>query len=339
MVLKKDLHQSIVSLDESRFEVRKHWKYVLEYKSLERWNSLTNSCVFEIKNNLSHLISYKEDTDELAKRFDVLVLKLQLALVNNSKSQTTFIGNLIKIGNLLFTKRNIPAVQAKIGLIEKIRNENFWATISLKQLQIIRLEIRDLIQFLKYENKLNPVYSDFQDDLPLDQVKEVNIMNSYTSLKSYKDRVEAFIKKNRSHLVILKLYKNCPVTEKEISILEDFLFKESDGLESKAIFIKEYGEQPLGKFVRNIVGLNIEVTNQLFADFITKGNLNANQITFIQKIISYLNQNGVIEKELLTQSPFNEQHDQGIFGIFPEEYKLETIVRVINQVNHNAGYA
>ena len=95
----------------------------------------------------------------------------------------------------------------------------------------------------------------------------------------------------------------------------------------------------MGKFVRNIIGLDIEVTNELFADFINKGNLNANQITFIQKIISFLNQKGVIEKQLLTQSPFNEQHDQGIFGIFPEEDKFETIIRVINQVNQNAGFA
>lgn len=101
-----------------------------------------------------------------------------------------------------------------------------------------------------------------------------------------------------------------------------------EALESKDRFIKEYGEQPLGKFVRNIVGLNIEIANQLFSDFISKGNLNANQITCIQKIIQYLNQKGVIEKQLLTQSPFNEHHDQGVFGIFPEE---DQVIKVINR--------
>jgi type I restriction enzyme R subunit len=337
--LKEDLHQSVYSLDENRFEVRKHWRYVVEYKSIDRWNDLTNSCVLDIKNNLSHLISYKEDTDELAKRFDVLVLKLQLALVNNSKTQTSYIGNVINIGNLLYTKRNIPAVQSKISLIEQIRNHSFWPTISQNQLDKIRLELRELIQFLKDENKVAPVYSDFQDDLPLDQVAEVNIMSSYTSLKSYKDRVESFIRKNKSHLVIDKLYKNLPITEKEIEVLEDFLYKENDGLESKDRFVKEYGEQPLGKFVRNIIGLDVEIVNQLFADFITKGNLNANQITFIQKIITYLSQKGVLEKQLLTQSPFNEQHDQGLLGVFPEEDKIVKIISIIETVNKNAGYA
>jgi len=337
MTIKEDLHKTITLLDENRFEVRKHWKYVIEYKSRDRWNNLTNSAVLDIKNNLSHLVSYKEDTDELAKRFDVLIAKLQLALINNSKTQKGLIGNIVSIAQLLFTKRNIPAVHAKIVLIEQIKKDSYWPTITITQLEKIRTELRSLIQFLKDEDKETPVYTDFSDELPLDKVTEVDVMGTYTSLKSYKDRVEAFIRKNRSHLVIDKLYKNLPITAKELEVLETFLLKEA--LESRDRFIKEYGEQPLGKFVRNIIGLDVEVTNQLFAEFIIKGNLNANQITFVQKIISYLNQKGIIEKQLLTQSPFNEQHDQGIFGIFPEEDKFETIIRVINQVNQNAGFA
>jgi len=336
-LIKDDLQKTIQALDENRFEVRKHWKYVMEYKARNRWNNLTNSDVLDIKNNLSHLVSYKEDTDELAKRFDVLIGKLQLALINQSKAQQGFISNIVTIAQLLFTKRNIPAVYAKITLIEQIKKDGFWPTITITQLEKVRTELRSLIQFLKDEDRETPVYTDFTDVLPLDQVKEVDVMGTYTSLKSYKDRVEAFIRKNRSHLVIDKLYKNLPITSKELEVLESFLLKEA--LESKDRFIKEYGEQPLGKFVRNIVGLDIDVTNKLFADFISKGNLNANQITFIQKIITYLNQKGVIEKQLLTQSPFNEQHDQGVFGIFPEEDKFDTIIRIINQVNGNAMFA
>jgi type I restriction enzyme R subunit len=332
-----DLHKSIQELDESRFEVRKHWKYVIEYKARSKWNNLTNGAVLDIKNNLSHLISYKDDTDELAKRFDVLIGRLQLALINQSKAQKILITNIVSIAQKLFTKRNIPAVHAKITLIEQLKKDSFWPTITITQLEKIRTELRSLIQFLKDEDKETPVYTDFTDELHLDMVKEVDVMGTYTSLKSYKDRVEAFIRKNRTHLVIDKLYKNLPITTKELESLEQFLLKEA--LESKDRFIREYGVQPLGKFVRNIIGLDIEVTNQLFAEFISQGNLNANQITFIQKIINYLNQNGIIEKQLLTQSPFNEQHDQGVFGIFPEEDKFETIIKVINQVNLNAGYA
>lgn len=332
-----DLHQLVAHLNDNRFEVRKHWRYVLEYKNRDRWNHLLQGDLLNIQSNLAHLIGYNEDKDEYAKRFDLLIYKLQLALVNGHKSQVKHIEAIFTIAKMLFTKRNIPAIQTKIETIQSLQKEQFWSTIEVKKAETIREEIRDLVQFLKDEEKQNPIYTTFTDELSLDGVKEVDLIGSYTSLKSYKDRVEAFIRKNKSHLVIDKLYKNLPITEKELEVLEKFLLKEA--IESKDRFIKEYGEQPLGKFVRKIIGLDIEVSNQLFADFISKGNLNANQITFIQKIISYLHKKGIIEKQLLTQSPFNEQHDQGVFGIFPKEDELINIIQIINTVNQNAGFA
>ena len=332
-----DLHQLVDDLDDVRFEVRKHWRYVLEYKNRTRWNNLLQGDVLNIQSNLSHLVDYNQDKDEFAKRFDLLVYKLQLALITGNKAQVRHIDNIYHIVNMLFTKRNIPAVQAKIATIKQLQNEQFWSTVNVQQLEVIRQDLRELIQFLKDEKKLDPVYTSFTDELHLDMVEEVDLLATYTSLQSYKDRVEAFIRKNKSHLVIDKLYKNLPITMNELEVLEQFLLKEA--LESKDRFIKEYGEQPLGKFVRNIIGLDIEIANQLFADFISKGNLNANQITFIQKIINYLNQKGVIEKQLLTQAPFNEHHDQGVFGIFPEEDQVMKVIQVINQVNENAMFA
>lgn len=332
-----DLHQLVTNLNEDRFEVRKHWRYVLEYKNRDRWNNLLQGDLLNIHTNLAHLVAYSNDKDEFAKRFDLLMYKLELALINGHKSQVTHITAVTEIANMLFKKRNIPAIQAKIDIIQNLQKEQFWSTVNIQKTENIRKEIRDLIQFLKDEEKLAPVYTSFTDDLSLEGVEEVDLLASYTALQSYKDRVEAFIIKNRSHLVIDKLYKNLPITAQELGVLEDYLLKEA--IESKDRFIKEYGDQPLGKFVRNIIGLDIEVTNQLFADFISKGSLNANQITFIQKIISYLNKKGIIEKQLLTQSPFNEQHDQGVFGIFPKEDELINIIQIITSVNQNAGFA
>ena len=140
--------------------------------------------------------------------------------------------------------------------------------------------------------------------------------------------------KNKNHLVIDKLYKNVPVTTKELELLEEFLMQEA---ESKDRLFTEYEEQPLGKFVRKIIGLDIEAAQKHFATFIQQANLNANQITFIQKIIDYLNKNGVLDKTMLTQPPFNDQDDNGIIGIFPEEDKLVKVIQLIEEINHNAG--
>ena len=212
--------------------------------------------------------------------------------------------------------------------------DEFWQNISLIQLEKTREELRNLIQFLKDENKEKPIYSDFTDELPHGEVQEKDILIGYTNLKSYKDRVESFIRKNRNHLVIDKLFKNIPVTLQELELLEEFLMQE---VESKDRLFSEYEEQPLGKFVRRVIGLDIEAAQKHFSTSIQQANLNVNQITFIQKIIDYLNKNGVLDKTMLTQPPFNDQDDNGIIGIFPEEDKLVKVIQLIEEINQNAG--
>ena len=172
--------------------------------------------------------------------------------------------------------------------------------------------------------------------MPIDEVAEANILGEYVKLQSYKDRVESFIRKNKNHLVIDKLYKNIPVTVSELELLEQFLMQEA---ESKDKLFKEYEEQSLGKFIRKVVGLDVGAAQKHFSMFIQDANLNANQITFIQKIIDYLTKNGVLDKNMLTQAPFNDLDDNGIIGIFPEEEKLIKVIQLIDEVNLNAGNA
>jgi len=85
---------------------------------------------------------------------------------------------------------------------------------------------------------------------------------------------------------------------------------------SKEDFEKEFGQQPLGRFIRSIIGLDTEAANKAFAGFLQTGNLRAAQMTFINTIISYLTKNGTIDKKMLFEPPFTDQHDQGLFGGF-----------------------
>ena len=117
-----DLYKKIIDLDQSRFEVKKHLEFVVKYCKRENWNSITQSDVLDIQTHLSHLVAYNEDKDEFAKQFDRLIYQLQLAVIKNSKRQVNLIQNISNIGEILFTKRNIPAVGQHIETINKIRN-------------------------------------------------------------------------------------------------------------------------------------------------------------------------------------------------------------------------
>ena len=136
--------------------------------------------------------------------------------------------------------------------------------------------------------------------------------------------------------MIAKLQNNEPITAKELEALENLLFTE-DAASSKDEFIKHYGEKPLGVFIRSIVGLSKQALNEAFAEFLSKGNLTANQMTFVRTIIDYMSVNGTVEKAaLFDQPPFNQQYDDGIWGMFSNEGDVSKIINIISRVNANA---
>jgi len=328
------LHKSIDALDEKRFEVKKELRYVLHFKNIKNWERISLTDETTLSDKLFGLSSYSAKDDEVAKRFDLLAYKLQLALLNDSKSQENFISVMYNVGVQLHKKRNIPAVASKLDTINKIKDLSFWSNINIITVEEVRAAVRDLIKFLEKES-LEPVYTDFTDVLDREKVAEKDILEGYTKLQSYRDRVESFIRKNKSHLVIDKLHKNIAITSKELELLEQFLINESLG--NKELYANEFGELPLGKFVRSIIGLDLGVVNELFSDYIQKENLNPQQITFIQTLINFLNVNGTLDKSLLIKPPFTENHDEGIFGLFKDEGEVRHIISLIDIVNNNAG--
>lgn len=326
----KQLHKKVGDLDESRYEVRKYWKTVKKYKNIEHWNGLNNSARLEIQTELSHLVSYAEDKDEMAKKFDLLIYQLELALLNGTARQTQIITNIVSVGNALTKKLNIPTIRQKEDMIRNVTTEQFWAGINLTRLEKVRVDLRDLIQFLKEEEKEKPVYTYFEDELDVSQVKESDLLVNYTSLQSYKDRVEHFIRKNKNHLVIDKIYRKLPVTPTDLEQLEAFFVQGSFELERIA---KEFQTTSLTEFVRKIVGLDRSAAEKQFADFIQAGSLTSSQMVFVQKIIDYFTVNGVLEKKMLTHPPFTDQSDSGIFGIFEEEAKMVQLIRLVDDLN------
>jgi type I restriction enzyme R subunit len=134
--------------------------------------------------------------------------------------------------------------------------------------------------------------------------------------------------------VIQKLKSNKAITETEINLLESILF-DGKTVGTKQDYIDTYGDKPLGVFIRNIVGLDMAAAQTHFAEFIQAGNLKADQMTFINNIISYLTKNGVIDKTMLFEPPFTHIHDQGLLGVF-DDAAATKVISLIDRVNNNA---
>jgi type I restriction enzyme R subunit len=100
-------------------------------------------------------------------------------------------------------------------------------------------------------------------------------------------------------------------------------------------FVKAYGDQPLGSFIRSIVGLELSAANEAFSSFINNPSLNSSQIRFVNMIIQYLTTNGVITAEKLFEPPFTEVNDNGLLGVFNQQ-DASDVVALIEYVNKRA---
>ena len=98
---------------------------------------------------------------------------------------------------------------------------------------------------------------------------------------------------------------------------------------------KVYGKQPLGKFIRSIVGLELDASESVFSNFVNAPALNAQQIRFLDTIIKYLIINDTIDPSALFAPPFTDISSNGVMDVFNTQQSAE-IFSLVVKVNKNA---
>lgn len=324
------VHNEVVKLDKNRYQVKMHLRYVDEYSDRDRWNKLDSSSIHDIETHLSEL-PVPETVNEMARRFDLMMLKMQIATIMMSHTQKKYENNLVDIAEGLSKKYSIPVVNRAKNTIESIMSTDFFKGVSQKKLDEIREELRDLIQYLDIAKK-NNVYTNIIDSELTSIMSEPAFEVNYGL--PYRKRVESFLRENKHHITISKLINNVPITQAELVALENILF---DGQErgTKDTYTAEYGSQPLGVFIRSILGLDVKAAQEAFSEFLNNGSLRADQMVFIQNIITYLTKNGTIEPSMLFESPFTDINDRGLNGVFEDDSAYK-IISIVEHVNENA---
>jgi len=316
------------ALDTNSFLIRKHLKYVEKYQDRHNWQHLSD---LELKELMDHIgpLMVETESDEMAKRFDSLLFDIMIALELKGEIMSNGKDKVISVAQRLSKKLSVTQVKAKKDLLDKVQAEQFWESASLTELEHVRSGLRELIRFLDPTER--PLaYTNFQDEIG--QVSEPKSVYQTVNLEQYRRRVEQYIREHKNHLVIDKLFRNEPITETEIKSLENHLFAQGE-LGDREQFEKAYGDEPLVKFVKRIVGMDVNAAKKAFSEFLATGSLNSKQIRFIDLIISYLTVNGSIEPSMLFEPPFTDIDSGSIISLFDQEEseKLKKILDAINE--------
>ena len=331
--LKSQMHEVVDSMNLDNFIVRKHRREVEKFSKEESWQQLDDDEVAILSSHISGLPSVDED-EEFARRFDLLMLNLQIAILENSHAQESGQKKVMEIARGLESKSAIPGVAKQLELILDLQTDQWWMNVTLPMLEDVRIRLRELIRFLDREEGLEDVYTNFTDEIG-DVAGEYNIVRRDPNLTDYRQRVSRFIQEHQDHITIRRLKNNEPVSETDISALEDILFAE-DGPIPREAYEKIFGDRPLGLLVRSVVGLDRNAAKEAFAEFLSGAPLLADQMAFLDEVVEYLVKNGVMEPKVMFDSPFTNINDQGVMGVFGEE-KSKKVIELVRHVNENAG--
>lgn len=198
----------------------------------------------------------------------------------------------------------------------------------INEFEEIREKLRDLMKYIptgtvKY-------ITNFTDELLSTDWKEAGLEND--ELKNYRAKAEYYIRQHQDNIVIAKLKTNKPLTPDDVESLEKILWSE---VGTKQDYELEFGTKPLGEFVREIVGLDMNAAKEAFSEYLTNTNLDSRQIYFINQIVEYIVHNGMMKNlSVLQESPFTDQGS--IVEIFTDMNVWMGIRKVIDTINANA---
>lgn len=327
--LVEDMVRKVRELNRDNFAVRQHLKYVELYSNTDNYVSLTYENTLTMSEELAPLIIPDKDEPK-AVRFDALLYGIELAYLAG-KPYSKARSDLTKKINAVAGVANIPEIMAQADFLNKLIHTDYIPNAGINEFECIRKNLRDLI---KYIPKGGPKYTtNFIDDIIGKEIKPAEIEND--DLKNYKMKAEYYVRQNQDQIAIKKLRTNLPLTKADIGSLEKVLWSE---LGTKADYEAEYGQKPLGEFVRELVGLDMNAAKEAFADYLNDVNLDSRQIYFVNQIVEYIVHNGMMKDfSVLQEAPFTDQGS--IVDVFTDMNTWFGIRKVIETINNNAMVA
>jgi type I restriction enzyme R subunit len=326
------LHQQVAAMNLDNFVVRPKRKSVERFSKLESWHKLDADAHTELSQQVAGLPTALLDNDEDAKRFDLLVLRTQLSILQASADFASLRERIQNIASALEEQEAIPAIQAQMVLIQAIAGDEWWQDVTVVMLEVVRKKLRALVKLIE-KGKKNVVYTDFEDELGDGTTIVLPGISVGMNLAKFKDKARQFLREHESHLSLQRLRRNQPLTATDLQELEKMLVQAGGSTE----VIKQAAEQShgLGIFIRSLVGLDRETATQAFSQFVTDTTATASQIEFVNLIVQYLTENGVMEPARLYESPFTDINDRGPEAVFPAA-RVTEMVRVLEEIRQRA---
>ena len=327
------LHTVVAGMRLDNFVVRPQRRWVEAWSQASTWHKVSPDQLSELAAHVSGLPSAVRDDDEDAKRFDLLMLRTQLACARADLGYARLREQVRALADGLMELGNIPEVKKHMVLIEAVAGEEWWQDVTLPMLEQARRHLRGLVKLLeKIRRKV--VYTDFIDQMGDTTEIDLPLGGSAGDFERFRLKVRAFLRAHETHLTLHKLRRNQPLTATDLTELERLLLESGTGSadDVQRASMEAHG---LGLFVRSLVGLDREAAAQALNGFVSNKTLTANQLEFVSLIVTHLTERGVMDAALLYEPPFTNFAPQGLEALFTSA-QVDELFGVLDHIRATA---
>lgn len=327
------LRDEVAAMNVDNFIVRPRRQVVEKYLSATRWATLTSAERDELAAQVAGLPTTLESDGEEAKRFDLLVLNLQLGLLNTEPLFERLRDQVRQIAGLVQDKASIPQVKLAMSLILDVQTDPWWEDVTVPMLERVRKDLRLLVRFIEKRHR-QPIYTDFTDSMGAETEIVLPGTQSPESYEKFRAKARQFLQAHQDHVAIQKLRRNKVLTATDLEELGR-MFVEA-GVGSDADVARAAVEsQGLGLFVRSLVGLDRQAAKEALAGFLDGATHRANQIEFVNEVVDYLTEHGAMPVRRLYESPYTDFHPLGVDGVFSETER-DQLIAALREIRERA---
>ena len=331
------LRAEVASMDLDNFVVRPHRRLVERYRERDSWQQqLGAGELSALANNVAGLPSELGRESEEAKRFDLLLLSLELAMLRSEPGYSRLQQQVRQIAGLLEGYPAVPAVAKELAFIAEVQTDEWWADVTLPMLENLRRRLRGLVQFIeKHHRKI--VYTDFEDQIGEEADIEFRELAALDEFERFRRKVRTFLAEHHAEAAIAKIRGNELMTADDVAELQRVLIEAGVGSEADLERARREAGS-IGLFLRHLAGLDRSAAKDAFGEFLDDKRYSANQIEFVNLLIDELADNGVIEPRRFYESPYIDISPQGPDALF-ESTDVDRLLEVVAEVRRKVEAA
>ena len=333
--LAEALSEIVNGMDLNNFLVKPHLDLVAKYRTPSAWEKLPSQ---EQLSALARLPSPAAQEDEDIKRFDIMMMRIQLRVLAGKDIRRHRMG-IVRTVELLEGLNKIPAVDREMVLIQDLQSPDWWNDVTYGMLEAARRRLRLFMPLIEKRQKHFMITS-ITDELGEGGIVEMPDFfgtGQDAEYDRFLNETRAFLNQRREMEPVSRVYRGKVLESSDIGELWKMF--EDAGIGSSTMIERASTEHNgLGIFVRSQVGLDRDAVASRFTRWSFGQEYDAKQIQFVALLVEEFIARGIVHVDRVYEDPYRSIDVNGPDSLFEgRRQDLNDLFQIIEALNSSAS--